>query len=151
MCLDGYLLTRNSSLGVQYLGEMRVFKVAAIKTLSTTPELRELELDLSKLKLNGSSMFEDSESITNGQPSLNVEVYKITGKSKFRIVTAKNSGGGGRSAGIQGPSFLEVGGLRKQIQLLKELVLHPLQSLKENTGKFKKLNLLAMPDMTVAW
>ncbi len=107
---------------MQYLGKRRVFKVVEIKELlagesraDSSQCLGELRQNLSQLSLNESEDFTD-------ELSSECDVYKVTVRSKFKV-TLKDG-----SSQEPSVSFLEVGGLEKQMQLLKEIVLHPLKT-----------------------
>ena len=121
--LDGSLVTSSSYLGVQYLGERRVFKVMEIGEYLDRPQadikVEELQQGLSELILEGSDVAQSDSS------PMECGVYKITVRSKFKVIS-EDGGSGGSSGSSQPLSFSEIGGLKRQIQLLKELVLHPL-------------------------
>lgn len=131
--LDGLLVTSSSYLGVQYLGEKKVFKVVEIREYVDKPQadskLGVLQQGLSQLNLNESEVFQNDSDSSNPE----VDVYKVTVRSKFKIIAEDGrSGGSSGSSGQRPLSFLEVGGLKKQIQLLKELVLYPLNVVTNN-------------------
>lgn len=91
----------------------------------------ELGQNLSQLDLSGSDAFQSHGS------SEEFDIYKITVRSKFKIVAEPLTGGdGGGNPGERPLGFLEVGGLKKQIQLLKELVLHPLKVVTNKGSSF---------------
>ena len=131
-CLDGCLVTPSSYLGVQYLGERRVLKVVSVtkyanqsNAKSKPDDLGDLRLDMSQLSLDG------SETVQNGDDCrcTEVDIYKVSVKSKFKITERLVDGGSAGSAVFSSPlGFQDVGGLEKQIQLLRELILHPLQT-----------------------
>lgn len=93
----------------------------------------ELRQDLSKLNLNGCSVSQDSSASSPPPDSSEFDIYKVTGRSRFEVVEEYfgdgGSGGSGKRSQHHPLSFIDVGGLEKQKQLLKELVLHPLRSL----------------------
>lgn len=136
---EGFLVTSSSYLGVQYLGEQRVFKVAAIKRdvgVANPGCNGDLESGLLKLSLNGA---EDgcSDAPNASLSAEDVTVYKITSRSKFVIADAGGKGDGSAgSVGHVSLGFSEVGGLQKQIQLLRELVLHPLKT-SSSSGRYE--------------
>ena len=138
---------------MQYLGERRVFKVQTIEalpdntshsnsnskgngshgngpgnsshgdTLSSGGACEEMSQKLSDLSLNGSYIEEEvkGEDIPPPAPPA---VYKVTARSTMSIMC--ESAGDDRPQ--CGPTLAEVGGLQKQVQLLRELVLFPLKS-----------------------
>jgi hypothetical protein len=79
-----------------------------------------LQLGLSKLDLSTSDAVHSDDGT---QPS----VYKITGRSRFKIVDRNEEEGSG-SKRSSPPGFSDIGGLEKQIHLLKDLVLYPLKA-----------------------
>lgn len=134
VALDGSLVTSCSYLGVQYLGERRVFKVVGIREYVDKSEAEnrvgELQHNFSQLDLSESEVFQRGSCSSSEE----FHIYKITGRSKLKILAEPLKGGGsggidGESSGHRPLSFLEVGGLKKQIRLLKELLLHPLKAL----------------------
>ena len=121
------MVTNSSYLGVQYLGEQRVFRVTFVKQdvgVANSGCNGGLENGLSKLSLNG---VEDGCKDTS-----NVTVYKITSRSKFTIADADGGNVSVGSVGWVSLGFSEIGGLQRQIQLLRDLVLHPLK----NSGRY---------------
>lgn len=116
---------------MQYLGERRVFEVVEIREHTDKSQaadgVGELGQNLSQLDLSGSDAALQSHSLSE-----EFNFYKITGRSKFKILAEPLKSGGCGDATGDSPrelpiSFVEVGGLKKQIQTLKELVLHPLK------------------------
>lgn len=118
---EGCLLTPHSYIGVQYLGERRVFKARDIKEPPdwTPSSYEDAERKLSELSLNGSS----EEGAEHTSPA---EIYKVTARTKL-IITSESTGGD-VTGGSHNPTFSDVGGLKKQTQLLRELVLRPLKA-----------------------
>lgn len=116
---------------MQYLGERKVFKVVEIKEYVDKPQadIGVLQQGLSQMSLDEPNAFQN-DSIGSTNPE--VDIYKVTVRSKFNIAEDGRSGGSGGSLGQRPLTFLEVGGLKKQIQLLKELVLHPLNAVTNN-------------------
>lgn len=114
---------------MNYLGERRVFKALEIK--GPTDGSEEVEKKLSNLSLNGSSVLEEEEEVRNEGCASPVVMYKVGARTRL-TVTAEGTGGdvtGGSQRNMSGrdPTFANVGGLKKQVQLLRELVLYPLK------------------------
>lgn len=132
---DGYLMTPFSYVGVQYLGERREFKVVGVTKTDNveSSSSRELIQDLSKLNLSGSGALEGGSGDINA-PTSDVDIYKVTARTKLKIIT-ESLGDGPETLRQHSPNFSDVGGLEKQVKLLKELVLHPLNSVNQN-GKY---------------
>ncbi len=82
---------------------------------------RELEEDLSNLSLNESGDFSNG----NPSPMVDLDIFKITARTKFKITTELAEKG--VSDEPYSPRLSDVGGLEKQIQLLSDLVMHPLE------------------------
>lgn len=129
LVLDGSLVTSCSYLGVQYLGERRVFRVVGVTEFGDKSEaanhVGELQLNLSQLDLNGSDAVQSDSNSSYEE----FDIYKITSRSKFRIIAEPSEDECDGSPQQRPLGFSEVGGLQKQIELLKELVLHPLKVL----------------------
>lgn len=144
---DGCLVTPHSHLAVQYLGEKRVFKVLDVSSVSpdghtpTHPQAEggesEIQQKMSNLSINGSGMLEEKEEEEeqDGDSSTSdLEVFKVTSRTRL-VIAAENTGRCGRTSRQSGPSFSDVGGLKRQVEQLKELVLHPLKSVNK-TGTY---------------
>ena len=117
---------------MQHLGEERSFKIVDVKCsldqssqggLDKVPKFSpELEEGLSKLSLNKSQDLNDSSSFS---PVEDCSVFKITAATDFKINMANSVANGNK---VQSTSLSEVGGLEMQIQLLSDLILHPLEA-----------------------
>ena len=127
--LDGCLVTPFSYLGVQYFGERRIFKVVGLQPLlsngsrsalngdsSSTSSVREMEQKLSRLDLNGSVLLEEDED--------NLVICKITARTRLNIMNDTNTDTQRKHL----PTLSEVGGAKKQVEILKEVILRPLSA-----------------------
>lgn len=128
-------MTPFSHLSVPYLGKERSLKVTGVKPLPDESHQngidklsRELEQDLSKLNLNESGEFGDGDS----SPMGDFDIFKITTRTEFKISTETSEMGISDEQNY--PRLSEVGGLEKQIQLLSDLVLHPLETASKRKG-----------------
>ena len=124
-----------------------MFKVVKINPLGevsrgeasiSSPSLKQMETNMSKLNLNESSMTNNPEddldmmevSITN------FVIYKVTSKTQIIFQSTKDrSPDGGNRPPHETFGLAEVGGFRVQKELLRELVLHPLKSLLHSKGQ----------------
>lgn len=96
----------------------------------------QLEQSLSQIDLNGSSLVCEGEERGLSTVS-NLTIYKITSRTRIEIVNrtaweGRLKGNGDESV----PSFLQVGGAKKQIELLKEIILYPLSPNVDSRGMY---------------
>lgn len=124
---------------MQYLGEERTFKVVDVKPVLDYSHQnddiklsRNLEEDLAKLSLNEHGGFSNGDTL----PTLvDFDIFKISARTEFKISTEVS--GVELSNKPCYPRLLDVGGLEKQIQLLLDLVLHPLETASKRKGRKK--------------
>ena len=94
----------------------------------------QLEQSLSQIDLNGSSLVCEGEERGLSTVS-NLTIYKITSRTRIEIVNRTAWEGRLKGNGDErAPSFLQVGGAKKQIELLKEIILYPLSPNVDSRG-----------------
>ena len=136
----GCLVTPFSHFSVKHLGEERSFKIVGVKSSSDKPHqngtdenelsksILELEQELPKLSLNESTELNGIVST----PVADLHIFKVTSRTKFTVSAMSPR------EDLSGPSttrLSDIGGLEKQIQLLSDLVLHPLEAAAKGDGK----------------
>ena len=133
LLLENSLVTRHSCLGVSsYLGEKRLFKVAELasdhKDHVTSDQDHVASCDHTVLGLGkGVEGLTLDENSTNGEiPRPNFFIYKVTSNSQLTCRTRRAEVKGLSGLGGQRCGLLEVGGAERQKELLKKLVLYPL-------------------------
>ncbi|XP_064390152.1 ATPase family gene 2 protein homolog A-like [Halichondria panicea] len=126
----GYSVCPGGYLSVQYYGEERVLQIKSITPLdpadtsNITPIKEKLSEQFSTLSLTSDP--QKTEPLS-AHSSLNTSVYKITAKTKIIIQSKENSPNSSSSKTKDHPSLSSFAGAQRQVQLLRELVLYPLQ------------------------
>ncbi len=114
---------------MQYLGEMRVFKVSGL-----TPFPNEEECSSSLTDVCGEGEIEEKLSTLDLNETEPMCIYKITSRSRLEVVVSEVEKDGYLQKG-KPPPLSEVGGAQVQIQLLREVILYPLNSKTDDGGE----------------
>ena len=130
-----------------------MFKVVDLKPLdegscnlsnSSLSLIKQVEKNVSKLSLNEALMEETPKGELDSMEAFNTSfvIYKITVKSQLIVVSQSSrvrSPDGRSRPSPDELCFAGVGGLKKQKQLLRELVLHPLSTQVHHKGESVRL------------
>ncbi len=126
-----------------YLGQMRQFKVADITATDTsdTPSVQILENNMKELTLAKTRSEEKVGTISGDDfPIPHFQVFKLTNQTKLTCNKSTKSVKEVSRAASTPCGLSGVGGVSKQKELLRKLVLHPLNQRVHKNGKRFTLN-----------